>query len=78
MSNAALLKVECFCEEDEKTFSEYEKREQQEKKINLKKWKKQNIHHWHSIIQTLEFSDQYINSIFVLHINKFIWKRVHE
>lgn len=32
MSNAALLKVECFCEEDEKTFSEYEKREQQEEK----------------------------------------------
>lgn len=61
MSNAALLKVECFCEEDEKTFSEYEKREQQEeKKNNLKKWKKQNIHHWHSITQTLEFSDLYL------------------
>lgn len=32
-------------------------------KTNLKKWKKQNIHNRHGIIQTLELSEQYINSV---------------
>ena len=31
MSNAALSKAECFYEEDEKTFSEYEKMENNRK-----------------------------------------------
>lgn len=78
MSNAALSKAECFYEEDEKTFSEYEKTESNRinkpKKMEKAKYSQSAWYY----TNTGTFRTIHQLCIFVLHINKFIWKRVYE
>lgn len=60
MSNNALSKAECICDEVEKTLSKYEKIEN--KKKSTQKWKN-NIQNCHGNIQTWELSKHYINTV---------------
>lgn len=77
MSNAALLKAKCFCEEDEKTFSECEKIENNRKKQpkKMEKTEYSQLAWYYTNTGTFRLVCQLCIS--VLHI-KFIWKRVYE